>query len=229
MRVEVRTFAMLREATAGRVQVDLPAGGTLDDAWSALAERFPAASPYRSVVRGARNGAYAEWNTRLADGDEVAFLPPVSGGADVAGAGSPLGRGAAQISEGPIDVAGLERIVDAGHGAVVTFIGRARNRSDDGREVVELEYEVYPGMAERVLSELVAEAERRWPGCRLAVVHRTGRVPLGEAAVAIVTAAPHRGDAYEANRWAIDAIKQRLPIWKRERFADGSEWKRPGA
>jgi molybdopterin synthase catalytic subunit len=84
-------------------------------------------------------------------------------------------------------------------------------------------------MADSVLAEIVAEVERRWDGAAVAVVHRVGVVPIGEAAVAIVTAAPHRGVAYEANRYVIEAIKERLPIWKRERFADGSEWKRPGA
>ena len=111
----------------------------------------------------------------------------------------------------------------------MTFVGRARSSADDGREVLELEYEAYPEMADSVLAEIVAEVERRWDGVAVAVVHRVGVVPIGEAAVAIVTAAPHRGAAYEANRYVIEAIKERLPIWKRERFADGSEWKRPGA
>jgi molybdopterin synthase catalytic subunit len=95
--------------------------------------------------------------------------------------------------------------------------------------VLELEYEAYPEMAGTVLAEIVREAEERWRGSSVGVVHRVGLVPIGEAAVAIVSAAPHRSDAYEANRFVIEAIKQRLPIWKRERFADGSEWKRPGA
>jgi len=94
--------------------------------------------------------------------------------------------------------------------------------------VTELEYEVYPEMAASVLAEIAAEAEERW-GVSVAVVHRHGVVPIGEAAVAIVAAAKHRAEAYEANRFIIEAIKVRLPIWKRERFADGSEWKRPGA
>jgi molybdopterin synthase catalytic subunit len=94
---------------------------------------------------------------------------------------------------------------------------------------VELEYEVYPEMAEAVLEEIAGEAETRWPGVAVAVVHRIGIVPIGEAAVAIVAAAPHRSHAYEASRFVIEAIKERLPIWKRERFVDGSEWKRPGA
>ena len=84
-------------------------------------------------------------------------------------------------------------------------------------------------MASAVLAEIVAEAEARWTGSSAAVVHRVGPVPIGEAAVVIVTAAAHRSDAYDANRFVIEAIKERLPIWKRERFADGSQWKRPGA
>jgi molybdopterin synthase catalytic subunit len=95
--------------------------------------------------------------------------------------------------------------------------------------VLELGYEAYPEMATAVLAEIAGEAEERWAGCAVAVVHRVGTVPIGEAAVAIVTAAAHRSEAYDANRFVIEAIKERLPIWKRERFADGTEWKRPGA
>jgi molybdopterin synthase catalytic subunit len=154
----------------------------------------------------------------LEDGDQVAFMPPVSGG------------GPSGLTDGAIDVEALQSDVAAtGHGALVTFVGRARGRADDGREVLELEYEAYPEMATNVLGEIVTEAEGRWMGCAVAVVHRVGLVPIGEAAVAIVTAAPHRSEAYEANRFVIEAIKERLPIWKRERFADGTEWKRPGA
>jgi molybdopterin synthase catalytic subunit len=133
------------------------------------------------------------------------------------------------LTDAPIDVAALEQqVARSGHGAVVTFVGRARDHSDDGRIVTELEYEAYPEMARSVLTAIAGEAESRF-GAACAVVHRTGLVPLGEAAVAIVTAAAHRGEAYEANRYVIEQIKERLPIWKRERFADGSEWKRPGA
>ena len=218
MRVTVRTFAILRELAADRVALDLADDATLDDAWTALEAAHPALAPHREFARGARNGAYAPWDQALSDGDEVAFLPPVSGG-------GPTG-----LTDGPIDVAALEASVAGdGHGAVLTFVGRARDRSDDGREVTELEYEVYPEMAEAVLAEIAGEAEARWPGVAVAVVHRTGIVPIGEAAVAIVAAAPHRSHAYEANRFVIEGIKERLPIWKRERFVDGSEWKRPGA
>jgi molybdopterin synthase catalytic subunit/molybdopterin converting factor small subunit len=216
MRVSVRTFASLRELSIDRCELILGAGATLEDAWAAVAARFPAVVPHRPYVTAARNGAHAPWDEALADGDELAFLPPVSGGGS-------------RLTEAAIDVDDLERVTaDLEHGALVTFVGRARKRADDGREVTELEYEVYAEMADSVLEAIVAEAEQRW-GARVSVLHRHGVVPLGEAAVAIVSAAAHRAEAYEANRYVIEAIKERLPIWKRERFADGSEWKRPGA
>jgi molybdopterin synthase catalytic subunit len=217
MQVTVRTFAILRELSADREVLALADAAQLGDAWEAMAGRYPALRPHRPFVRAARAGAYADWDTPLADGDEVAFLPPVSGGATMTLTGE------------PIDVKALEEaLAGSGHGAVVTFVGRARDTADDGRTVLELEYDAYPEMAIAVLSEIAAEAESRW-GAAVGVAHRTGVVPIGEAAVAIVTAAPHRSEAYDANRYVIEAIKERLPIWKRERFADGSEWKRPGA
>jgi molybdopterin synthase catalytic subunit/molybdopterin converting factor small subunit len=215
--VTARCFAQLRELATDRCVLALPAGATLEDGWGALVERFPELAPHRPYVRAARNGAYAAWDLGLADRDVIAFLPPVSGGATTA------------LVDGPIDVAALERAVaGSAIGAIVTFVGRARDVADDGRTVVELEYEVYPEMAATVLEEIATEAEGRWP-VAVAVTHRHGAVPIGEAAVAIVTAAGHRAEAYEANRFVIEAIKERLPIWKRERFVDGSEWKRAGA
>lgn len=217
MRVRVRCFASLRDIALDRGELQLPAEARVEDAWNALAARHPGLEPHRPFTRAALNGAYAEWAAALADGDEVAFLPPVSGGATT------------HLVDGPIDVPALEAFVGgSGHGAIVTFVGRARDRSDDGREVIELEYEVYAELASAVLEEVAAAAEARW-GASVAVSHRHGVVPIGEAAVAIVTAAAHRAEAYEANRFVIEEIKSRLPIWKRERFTDGTEWKRPGA
>jgi MoaE-MoaD fusion protein len=217
MRVDVRSFASLREIATDRCELTLDDGATVADAWARMTERYPGLEPHRQYVRAARNGRYAAWDELLADGDTIALLPPVSGGATTA------------LVAGPIDVGALERAVThGGRGAVVVFLGRARDRADDGRQVTELEYEVYEDMAAAILDEIAVEAEARW-GAAVAVVHRFGLVPIGEAAVAIVTAAPHRAEAYDANRHVIEAIKERLPIWKRERFADGSEWKRPGA
>lgn len=219
MHVTIRCFAVLRELAFDRGELQLPDAATLADAWNAVVAEHRGLTPHRPFVRAARNGAYADWETQLLDGDQVAFLPPVSGGAAESG-----------LTDGPIDVSALEAgVAGSPHGALVTFVGRARDRADDGRTVLELEYEAYPEMATAVLREISAEAEARWPGSAVAVVHRTGLVPIGEAAVAIVAAAPHRSEAYEASRFVIEAIKQRLPIWKRERFADGTEWKRPGA
>ena len=216
MRLAVRTFASLRELSTDRCEVELAEPATVEDAWAALVARFAALGPQRPYVRAARNGTYVGWDEPVAADDVVAFLPPVSGGS-------------AALTDRPIDVAALERSV-AGNvtGALVTFVGRARDVADDERAVVELEYEVYPEMAASVLDEIGREAEARY-GVACAVVHRFGVVPIGEAAVAIVTAARHRAEAYEANRYVIEAIKERLPIWKRERYADGSEWKRAGA
>jgi molybdopterin synthase catalytic subunit len=215
MQVRVRTFASLRELSIDRCELRLGDGATVEDAWNAFADRFPAAAPHRPFVKAARNGAYAPWAETLADGDEVALLPPVSGGSG--------------LTDDRIDVDELERLTASfEHGAVVTFVGRARGRSDDGREVTELEYEAFGEMAASTLAAIVAEAEERWDA-KVTVVHRQGVVPIGEAAVAIVAAAAHRAEAYDANRYVIEAIKERLPIWKRERFTDGSEWKRPGA
>jgi molybdopterin synthase catalytic subunit len=219
MRVTVRCFATLRELAAARSELDLAEPATVAGAWTALTDRYPALDPHRSFTQPARNGVAVGWDEPLTDGDEVAFLPPVSGGA-----GPPVG-----LTDQPIDVAVLEAIVATTHGAVVTFVGRARRLADDGREVTLLEYEAYPEMAEATLRAVADEVGEQWPDCAVAVVHRTGAVPIGEAAVAIVTAAPHRGDAYEANRYVIEAIKDRLPIWKLEHLADGTRWKRPGA
>ena len=217
MRIHARLFASLRELAVERATLELSDAATADDAWQALAAEHPALAPHRPYVRAALNGAYAAWDVALTDGDEVAFLPPVSGGAT------------ALLTDSPIDVAALQAAVaGTAHGAVVTFVGTARERADDGRAVLELEYELYAEMASSVLDEVAREAESRW-GASVAVAHRHGVVPIGEAAVAIVTATPHRAEAYEANRFMIEQIKSRLPIWKRERFADGTEWKRPGA
>jgi molybdopterin synthase catalytic subunit/molybdopterin converting factor small subunit len=218
MEVRVRCFASLRDVAADRFTLTLPEGSKVADAWSAAVKRFPGLARHADFVRAARNASYAGLGAELHDGDEVAFMPPVSGG-----------QRRAWLSGDPLDVGALEADVELSHGAVVTFVGRARSMADDGREVVELEYEAYAEMAESVLDDIAAEAEARWAPARVRVAHRVGRVPLGEAAVAIVASAPHRAEAYEASRHVIEEVKRRLPIWKRERFPDGTEWKRPGA
>ena len=133
------------------------------------------------------------------------------------------------LSFEPIDVAALGRAVTAPErGGVVSFVGLVRNHHE-GREVVELEYSAYGPMAERAIAAITAEVQQRWP-VRVAVAHRLGRLAIGEAAVAVVVAGGHRGEAFEACRYAIEEVKRRVPIWKREKYADGSEaWVDPTA
>jgi MoaE-MoaD fusion protein len=233
VRVHVRLFAMQRELAGTRaMDVELPPASTIEAAWLALVERVPALAPGRSSVRFAHNGAYAPADTPLADGDEVAMIPPVSGGA------------ASRILEvreaplGPEVLAELQRrLATIDDGAVVGFLGITRRSPGtpapgqeeeaarhEGRAVESLEYEALPEMAIRVMGEIADEIESRFGVTRVAIVHRTGVVPLGEASVAIVACAPHRGAAFDAARYAIDETKARAPIWKAEHFADGKVW-----
>lgn len=134
-----------------------------------------------------------------------------------------------QITAEPIDAAALtERVRSTRAGAVCTFLGTARELTGD-RRTARLEYEAYPGMAERKLGELEAEARRRWPIIELALVHRVGRLDLGEISVVVAVSCPHRHQAFDACRWLIDTIKNVVPIWKKENYADGTEeWVHPG-
>jgi molybdopterin synthase catalytic subunit len=233
MRIRVRLFAIQRELAGTReVALDLPDGATIEDAWLAVVERFPALAPGRAYVRFARNAAYAPAETGLADGDEVAFIPPVSGGAPVR---------ILELREAPFEPGILQeltaRLAVPEDGAVVGFLGVTRSSpgtpapgqeavaaSHAGRTVEALEYEAHPTMALATIEAIADEIHERFGVERLAIVHRIGEVPLGEASVAIVACAPHRDAAFDAARYAIDETKARAPIWKAERFADGHIW-----
>jgi len=243
LRVHVRLFAMQRELAGTRgLDLELPAGARVEDAWTALVERFPVLAPGRPAVRFGVNGAYAPADTELGDGDEVAMIPPVSGGAD----GGPTGAGEGslhilELRDQPFDGSILgelgRRLASPDDGAVVGFLGVTRRspgtpapgQEDEaarhtGRVVQALSYESHPQMALAILSEIADEIEERFGVTRLAIVHREGEVPLGEASVAIVACAPHRDAAFEAARYAIDETKARAPIWKAEHFRDGHVW-----
>ena len=233
MRVRVRLFAIQRELAGTReVALDLAEGGSVEDAWQALVARYPALAPGRAFVRFARNADYAEPGTTLADGDELAVIPPVSGGTE--------GR-ILELRDEPFAsdiLAELEaRLARPEDGAVVGFIGRTRATPGtpapgqeaeaarhEGRSVELLEYEAHEPMVLGVLGHIADEIRDRFGVERLAIVHRTGDVPLGEASVAIVAVAPHRDAAFQAARYAIDETKARAPIWKAERFEDGHVW-----
>ena len=241
MRIRVRLFAMQRELAGTReVELALPSGSTIEDAWRALVERFPTLAPGRPAVRFARNAGYAPAGTELADGDEVAMIPPVSGGTEAPDGDNSAGR-ILEVRDGPLGpdvLAELSgRLATLDDGAVVGFLGVTRRSPGTpapgqeeeaarhaGRSVESLEYEALPEMALRVMAEIADEIAARFDVHRLAIVHRTGEVPLGEASVAIVTCAPHREAAFAAARYAIDETKARAPIWKAEQFRDGHVW-----
>ncbi len=234
VRVRVRLFAIHRELAGTReLRLDLPAGSTVEDAWTAIVERHPSMAPGRASVRFAVNGAYADAANVLADGDELACIPPVSGGSDT----PPL----LELREEPFPddlVAELtRRLATPEDGAVVGFVGRTRISPGTpapgqeaeaarhaGRSVDALEYEAHETMTLDVLRAIAAEIAARFGVTRLAIVHRTGDVPLGEPSIAIVACAPHRGAAFRAAEYAIEETKARAPIWKAERFADGHVW-----
>jgi MoaE-MoaD fusion protein len=129
------------------------------------------------------------------------------------------------VSAAPLDVAALEaQVASDSCGAVLTFVGTVRDNFD-GRPVSGLDYEVYAEMAVPVMEQICGEVAAQWPGARVVIAHRTGHLDLGEASVVIAVAAPHRGAAYDASRYAIEALKDRVPIWKKELYSDGSTWK----
>jgi molybdopterin synthase catalytic subunit/molybdopterin converting factor small subunit len=215
MHVTVRLFAALRErAGTGRRELELPEGSRVSDVWPALdlgAE--PGGLAY------ARNRAYADRDTPLQPGDEVAVIPPVSGGA----AGTEPVVWAA-LTDGQIELQPLvDRVSDPGAGAVASFLGVVREHSR-GREVEWLDYEAFHEMAGPEMEAIAAEATRRHGCLRAAVLHRTGRVEIGEASVAIAVSAAHRAAALSACTEIIDTLKVRVPIWKKERYAGGEEW-----
>ncbi len=134
-----------------------------------------------------------------------------------------------EITESPLDHAAItERVRHGNAGAVCSFLGTVREMTGEAR-TVHLEYEAYPEMAAKKLAELEAEARNRWPLLEVALAHRTGRLELGDVSVVVAVSSPHRGDSFEACRWLIDTLKEVVPIWKRERWADGrEEWIHPG-
>jgi molybdopterin synthase catalytic subunit len=213
----VRLFAVCRErAGVDRIAVDLPGENPgISELQAALARAAPGLEPLLPLVRVAVNHEFADASTRFRPEDDVALIPPVSGGS---------GLGPFVLQEGPIDLSALERAVAfAGAGAIVSFAGTVRDHTAEHR-VIALEYEAYPEMAERFLRKIGAELAERWPGIRVAIVHRVGRLLVGEISVAIAVASPHRAAAFDACRQAIERLKQDVPIWKKEIREDGSIW-----
>ncbi|MCP9486141.1 MAG: molybdenum cofactor biosynthesis protein MoaE [Gaiellaceae bacterium MAG52_C11] len=207
MKVSARLFAGLRErAGTGRRELELADGATVADVWVAL--ELGAEPP---GLLYAVNKTYAAADASLADGDEVALIPPVSGG-DF------------RLSTEALSLDAVVReVARDGAGAIATFTGTVRDRSR-GRSVIRLEYEAYEGMAEQAMAELAAELKSRYELCEVAIHHRTGPVEIGEPSVVIAVSAPHRTDALAACEDAIDTLKQTVPLWKKELYEGGEEW-----
>ena len=205
MTVRVRLFAGLRER-AGWAERELDGVARVSDVWPALGlgEEPPG-------LLYAVNQEYAERDRELAEGDEVALIPPVSGGGF-------------RLSGEPLDADEVVREVsDERAGGIATFIGTTRIASR-GRTVRYLEYEAYEGMAEKVMAELAAQLKAKYELCEVAIAHRVGRVGIGEPSVVIAVSAPHRADALTACKDAIDTLKESVPLWKKEVYEGGEEW-----
>lgn len=218
MQITVRFFALHRDVVgAPQLEVELPDGTTIGQLWANLGEQYPALVPATRSIMYAVNQTYADPQTVLHDGDEAAFIPPVSGGAaDV----EPF-----VITEQPLDGGPLTGYVQTRQdGAVVLFTGVVRDNFG-GRATNYLVYESYAAMAVPVLRQIAEEAQDKWEIGRVAMHHRIGRLRIGETAVIVAVAAPHRHAAFAAAEYIMDRIKDIAPIWKREHWADGNvEW-----
>ncbi len=214
--ITARLFARLREqAGTDCEQVDL-AGATVAEVYGALRARHPALEPDLQLIRPARNESFADWTEQVADGDEVAFIPPVSGGSGSAAL--------VELTTEPLDARRLEAAVaHPGAGAICTFTGVVRDLSR-GEAVTHLEYEAYAGMAERQMRVIMDEIAGRWPEARVAMAHRTGTLEIGEASVVVSVSCPHRAEAIAACKWGIDRLKESVPIWKKEFARSGAVW-----
>ena len=219
MQITIRLFAALRErAGTSSLDVELPDDATAGDAWAALSlgEQPPG-------IAYAINRAYAEAATPLQAGDELALIPPVSGGA------APARAASARLTAEPLDlVALIAEVSDAGAGAVASFLGTVRDNAR-GRRVLHLEYEAFDEMAVTEMERIAADAVAEHGCIACAIAHRTGRVEIGEASVAVAVSAAHRGAALAACAQAIDTLKVSVPIWKKERYEGGEEWIGQGA
>ncbi len=214
MKVNIRLFAGLHELLGQRnVALELTDGATVADLRTRLAQDFPVVAPYLTTLVCAVDEEYAPSEHRLRDGDEVAIIPPVSGGAER--------EDLFRVTADPLDAQQLVASVRKDEsGAVALFYGVARNHSQ-GRRVVALEYDAYPSMAERKLREVAHEVSERWPITGIGIHHRTGRLAIGDASLLVAVSSEHRAQAFEACHFAVDRVKEIVPVWKKEIWADG--------
>ncbi|MGH9929623.1 MAG: molybdopterin converting factor subunit 1 [Pyrinomonadaceae bacterium] len=234
--VRVLFFGAARDATGqGEVDLVLPSTPTAASALAAVLKEFPALARFGRSLLFAVNQEYAQADREVHDGDELAVFPPVSGGSTGTAGEPPASTLEAterdkhqhdffELTADPIDVGAVaRRVVLPECGATVTLDGYAREWTR-GRRTLHLFYEAYAPMAERELERLGREAHERFDIAHIGIVHRTGRLEIGETSVVIAVSAPHRRAAFEACEWAIKELKRTVPIWKKEIFADGEVW-----
>jgi molybdopterin converting factor subunit 1 len=228
MRTRILFFGVLKElAGISAEDADFPAGSDLRAVFDSYASRYPAVKAMAGSIVVARNQEFADLSTKLQEGDEVAFLPPVSGGA-------------VAVADGPVEVcenghyfaltrdtintqAVIARLLTGAEGAVVTFEGTVRNNTK-GRSTLCLDYECYEPMALKLMARIGVEIGSAHAVTRVAMVHRLGRLLVGETSVVVIVTAPHRRPAFDAALEGINRIKKTVPIWKKEHFADGEVW-----
>lgn len=224
MKVTIFLFALYREkAGRNRLEVDLPEGATAGDAVRRVARDVPPLGPLLATAALAVNTEYAGPDTRLRDGDELALIPPVSGGAARRAHGATRAA-TVSITDQPINVqaaiAGLVRPTD---GALVVFQGVVRDFTD-GRRLLYMDYEAYRPMAEKTLRHIAEEVRAQFRVDDVAIVHRVGRLAVGEASLLVAVASPHRREAFAACQEVIDRVKRLTPVWKKEVWEGGEAW-----
>jgi molybdopterin synthase catalytic subunit len=221
MRVQLLPFGILKDAMS-EASLELPEAATVADLLAVLSERLsnrPSVVSLLPRIAVSVNAEYALPGVVLHDGDEVGLLPPVSGGV-----GAPVEAVVTYLTREPIAAEALIAAVkQGGDGAVVVFDGIVRNQTR-GRQTLYLDYEAYDEMAARQMAELAGKAISQFGVRGVTLVHRLGRLEIGETSVLIVVASAHRAAAFEANRWLIDTLKKTVPIWKKETFVDGAVW-----
>ncbi len=220
MRVRVLFFGQLKEITGiAQEDAELSDGARVEDLFERYGRRFPRLADFRPSIAASVNQEYAGWRAPLSGGDEVAFLPPVSGGQQPAVAEDVFLLVRESIRPQQI----VESLKAPEDGAVVVFDGFVRNNFK-GQRTLYLEYEAYEPMAYAKMREIGAQVRSKFQIHRLAIVHRLGRLEIGETSVLIAVSSPHRGAAFDACRHAIDTLKRSVPIWKKEYFAGGPVW-----
>ena len=231
MFISVRAFASYREAIgAPSVRLDVPEGSSPGQVWDRLLGRYPRLASLPKPHAFAINEEYVQESYALRERDELVLIPPVSGGAPKSSR-SPQSPQSSQSTEAwvelverAIDVnALLERVKHPQAGGIVLFLGTVRD-NDRGRHVKFLEYEAYQPMALKEMRRVAEEARQRWPLLGVAIAHRLGHLEVGDISVAIAVSSGHRKEAFEAGRYAIDTLKQTVPIWKKEVWDSGEAW-----